>query len=124
MQTDREPGKPRAAKEAHPHRGLICPLSNEEIANWAPRLGLPASTHPNVRAAREKRLRSVITDWFGRANNLLRALRLPANWPHAPVRVDEALPEIADRLEAIRKEILALPGAVTAALRCASLNMI
>jgi hypothetical protein len=117
MQTDQEPGKPRTSKQAHPHRGPICPLSDEEIADWTPRLGPRASIHPNVRAARERRLRSTVTDWFGRANNLLRARRLPTNWPHAPVRVDEVLPEIADRLEAIQKEILALPGAVTAALR-------
>ena len=117
MQTDSDPGKPRTSKQAHPKRGPICPLSDEEIANWAPRLLRHPSTHPNVRAARQRRLRSTITDWFGRANNLLHLRKLPTNWPHAPVRVDEALPEIADRLEAVRQEILALPGAVTTALR-------
>ena len=117
MQTDQEPGQGRTSKRAHLDRNPLCPLLDEEIAYWAPRLGPPRSTHPNVRTARERRLRSVITDWFDRASNLLRVRRLPSNWPHAPVRVDEALPEIADRLEAIRNEILALPGAVTTMLR-------
>jgi len=42
---------------------------------------------------------------------------LPPNWPDAPVRVDKVLPEIADRLEAVGKDLAAIPGAVTTALR-------
>lgn len=94
-----------------------CPLSATEIAHWAPRLGPTVSSHPEVRAAREQRLRKIIADWFGRAKSQYMIRTLPPNWPDAPIRVDEVLPEIADRLERLRKELLALPGNVTAALR-------
>jgi hypothetical protein len=70
-----------------------------------------------VRAAREKRLRTTITDCFSLAKSLYTILTLPPNWPDAPVRVDVVLSEIADRLETERKKILTLPGSVKALLR-------
>jgi hypothetical protein len=116
MQADQGLRKPRAPKQNHPHGGPICPFSDEEIAHWAPRLGSPASTHPNVRAARERRLRAVVIRWFDQASTLYRVRTLPPNWAHASMRVDEALPKIAGRLKAIREELLTLPGSVTALL--------
>jgi|SRR6516165_9743121 len=89
---------------------------DEEIAHWAPRLGSPVLSHPNGRAARESRLRAVVTDGFNRARIVHRVQTQPANWPHG-VRVDTALPRIARRLDASRQELVDLPGAVTAALR-------
>jgi hypothetical protein len=117
MQADQGLRKPRASKQDHPHGGPICPLSDEEIAHWAPRLGSSASTHPNVRAARERRLRAVVTRWFDQASSIYRVRTLPPNWPYASTRTDEALPEIARRLKAIREELLTVPGPVTALLR-------
>jgi hypothetical protein len=112
------PGESRPSNQAHPHGSPVCPLSDEEIADWAPRLGSPVSSNLNERAAREKQLRTVATEGFNRATILYRVLTLPPNGPHSPVvRVDTALPEIAGRLEASRQELLDLPGAVTAALR-------
>ena len=105
----------RGVAAVHRDSGPICPLTDEEIAHWAPRLGSPVSSHPNVLAEREK-LRAVVTVWFNRAKILYRVLTRPPNGPQAPFRVDTALPEIAGRLDAIRQELLDLPGAVTALL--------
>jgi hypothetical protein len=94
-----------------------CPLSDEEIVYWAPKLGSPRSGDHNGEAAREDRLRNDVTYWFAQARSYYEVLRLPANWPYPPIRVDTALPEIAGRLDAIRGEISRLPGAVRADLR-------
>ena len=94
-----------------------CPLSNAEIAYWAPRLGAQTARDRNGRAEREDRLRGILANSFDRARLLYRIRMLPPNWPYPRMRVDQALPKIAGRLDPIRNELLALPGEVTAALR-------
>jgi hypothetical protein len=91
-------------------------LSDHEIAFWAPRLGARRSGE-NEGAAREDRLRDLVTFWFEQARSYYQVLKLPPNWPDPPVRVDVALPGISDRLDEIRGEISRLPGAVVADLR-------
>jgi hypothetical protein len=97
--------------------GLSCPLSDEEIDEWASKLGPKRSRDRAEREAREDRLRAIVADVFDAARSLYVVRTLPPNWPDAPVRVDKLLPDIACRLDAIRDEISRLPGAVIADLR-------
>jgi hypothetical protein len=62
-------------------------------------------------------LRAVVTRWFDQASSIYRVRTLPPNWPSASMLMDEALPDIASRLKAIREELLTVPGPVTALLR-------
>src|SRR6266700_7814498 len=112
-------------------RSAVCPLSADEITEWARRLGAGG-------ADRERRLQNLVTYWFDQASSFSGVLQatdearvrdyvnrrlvrgespdtisLP---PHLH-RIDEWLPELSGRLSAIRTELLELPGAVNAALR-------
>ncbi len=94
-----------------------CPLSDKEIVYWARQLGPRSAVDGVGPIRREDCLRGIVAKWFERARILYRIRTFKPNWPDGPARVDKALPEIADRLDAIRNELLALPGEVTAALR-------
>jgi len=112
-------------------RSAVCPLSADEIAEWARRLG-------TCGADRERRLQTLVTYWFDQASSFSGVLQATdearvrdyvnrrlvrgespdtiALPPHFH-RIDEWLPELSGRLSAIRTELLDLPGAVNAALR-------
>jgi hypothetical protein len=109
--------RPTSHRDGPLGRDAPCPLSDEEISDWEPQLGAPTSRHPDVRAAREERLRAIVSDYYERARRWYRALKAPPNSPDPSLRVDKALPEIADCLEGARKRILQLPDEVTAAAR-------
>jgi hypothetical protein len=111
-------------------RGAACPLSACEITKWAKWLGGGAD--------RERRLKDLVTYWFAQASSLSGVLkatdearvrdyvkpRLDKGDPPDTIilpehfhRIDQWLPELADRLSAIRAELLDVPGVVDAALR-------
>jgi hypothetical protein len=112
-------------------RGAVCPLSVDEITEWAGRLG-------GGGVDRELRLQNLVTYWFDLASSLSGVLkatdearvrayvkrRIDRGDPPDTIvlpehfhRIDRWLPELAARLSAIRAELLDLPGAVDAALR-------
>jgi hypothetical protein len=111
--------------------GAECPLSPAEITEWAKKL-------KSAGVDRETRLRNLVTYWFHQASSLSRIWRaadevrvrhyfkfrlengdapgtiaLPAHFH----RIDKWLPDISQRLNAIRIELLGLPVDVDAALR-------
>ncbi len=98
-------------------RSAVCPLSADEITEWARRLGAGG-------ADRERRLQTLVTYWFDQASSFSGVLQAT---DEARVRdyvdrrhfhrIDKWLPDISGRLIAIRAELLDLPGAVNAALR-------
>src|SRR6266571_9440089 len=112
-------------------RSAVCPLSADEITEWARRLGAGG-------ADRERRLQTLVTYWFDQASSFLGVLqatdaarvrdyverRIDRGEPPDTItlpehfhRIDKWLPDISGRLIAIRAELLDLPGAVNAALR-------
>ena len=111
--------------------GAVCPLSPSEITEWASKLG-------NRGADGVSRLRNRVTYWFYQASSLSavwqkadqarvrdyfkcrleqgdspNTISLPPDF----YRIDKWLPDISNRLSAIRTELLSLPGAVNTALR-------
>jgi hypothetical protein len=111
--------------------GAVYPLSPAEITEWTRKLG-------GVGAGDERRLRNLVAYWFCQASSFsqiwraadeaqvreyfrfrlnqgdkLDSITLP---PHFH-RIDKWLPDISNRLSAIRVELLGLPGAVDATLR-------
>jgi hypothetical protein len=113
------------------YRGAVCPLSADEITEWARKL-------PGGGSDRERRLQNLVTYWFDQASSFSRVsqagdaarvrdyinrrldegdspdiIALPRHFH----RIDKWLPELSGRLNAIRAELLDLPGVVVAALR-------
>jgi hypothetical protein len=108
--------------------GAVCPLSEDEITVWARKLG-------GAGADGERRLQTLVTYWFAQASSFYSVTqsyeegrvrdfvnRAQGDSPDAVVlpkhfhRVDRWLPEIAERLDSVYSELLALPGDVDAAL--------
>ncbi len=111
-------------------RGAVCPLSFDEISEWARKLG-------GVGADREQRLHNLITYWFDQAKSASRVwraadqtqerysveLRLDQadspdtmSLPPRVRRIDKRLRDLSNRLSAISAELLTLPDDVDAAL--------
>ena len=112
-------------------RRAVCPLSADEITEWAGRLGCGGANS-------ERRLQNLVTYWFDQASSFSGVLQatdearvrdyvkrrlgrgeapdaiaLPPDFH----RIDKWLPDLSGRLSAIRAELIDLPGDVNAALR-------
>jgi hypothetical protein len=110
---------------------MLCPLSPGEIAEWARRLG-------GGGAEDEERLQTLVTYWFHQSRSFSQVSqatdaarvrdyvkrRLAQGDPPDTIalpphfhRIDKWLSELSNRLNAIRADLLDLPGVVTADLR-------
>ena len=81
-----------------------CPLSDDEIVDWANQLH-----HPGA----ERRLKELLIYWFHQAESFWSAIAA-----HPPnLRVDQGLSSIAARLDEILSELHEMPNAVDIAIR-------
>jgi hypothetical protein len=89
----------------------ICPLSPEEITQWASCLG-------QAGVDGERKLNNLVTYWFAHARSFSRQTQEtdPTRVSRQIERVDKRLSKLANRLSSLHADLLALPKGVNAAL--------